>query len=69
MQIEVLVEIPKGSRNRYEFDPVQEKIRLDRILPSSLQYPSDYGFVQQTEAENGEALVSRRRNVYTKTPP
>ena len=56
MQIEVLVEIPKGSRNRYEFDPVHGRIRLDRMLPSSLQYPSDYGFVPETLAENGEAL-------------
>ena len=56
MQIEVLVEIPKGSRNRYRFDPEHARIRLDRMLPASLQYPSDYGFLPETMTENGEAL-------------
>ncbi|HVH94036.1 MAG TPA: inorganic diphosphatase, partial [Nocardioidaceae bacterium] len=45
MDVDVVVEIPKGSRNKYEFDERLGRIRLDRMLFSSTGYPSDYGFV------------------------
>lgn len=54
--IEVLVEIPKGSRNKYEFDERTGTFRLDRVLYSSVHYPTDYGFVPQTRAEDGDHL-------------
>ena len=54
--LEVLVEIPQGSRNKYEYDHERGAIRLDRTLFSSVHYPCDYGFVPETLAEDGDAL-------------
>ncbi len=54
--VEVFVEIPKGSRNKYEFDHEQNVIRLDRRLFSASSYPGDYGFVPETLAEDGDPL-------------
>ncbi len=54
--IEVIIEIPKGSRNKYEFDHKRKVFKLDRMLFSSMHYPSDYGFIPETLAEDGDAL-------------
>jgi inorganic pyrophosphatase len=54
--IEVIVEIPSGSRNKYEFDHARHRFVLDRILYSSVHYPCDYGFVDGTLAEDGDPL-------------
>src|ERR1035437_1087167 len=54
--LEVVVEIPKGSRNKYEMDHRTHRIRLDRVLHSSVHYPTDYGFVPDTLAEDGDPL-------------
>lgn len=54
--IEVLVEIPRGSRNKYEYDKARGVFVLDRVLFSSIHYPTDYGFVVDTLAEDGDAL-------------
>jgi len=54
--VEVLVEVPKGSRNKYEWDPDSERIKLDRVLYSSVHYPADYGFVRDTMAEDGDEV-------------
>jgi inorganic pyrophosphatase len=51
-----IVEIPKGSRNKYEFDHETERIRLDRFLFSSVVYPTDYGFVPDTLSLDGDPL-------------
>lgn len=56
MTIEVVIEIPKGSRNKYEFDHKRKVFKLDRMLFSSMHYPSDYGFIPETLAEDGDAL-------------
>ena len=50
------VEIPKGSRNKYEFDEELDAIVLDRFLFSSMVYPTDYGFIPKTHAEDGDPL-------------
>jgi inorganic pyrophosphatase len=50
------VEIPKGSRNKYEWDPELGGIKLDRLLFSSIVYPTDYGFIPDTLAEDGDEL-------------
>ena len=50
MVFEVLIEIPKGSRNKYEFDKKRRLIKLDRMLFSSVHYPSDYGYFPETLA-------------------
>ncbi|MFO7916920.1 MAG: inorganic diphosphatase [Anaerolineae bacterium] len=55
-QIEVIVEIPRGSRNKYEYDHQRHAIYLDRVLYSSVHYPTDYGFVPGTEAADGDPL-------------
>src|SRR3954470_13183953 len=51
-----LVEIPKGSRNKYEYDHDLGGIKLDRFLFSSMVYPTDYGFIPDTLAEDGDPL-------------
>ena len=56
MDIEVVVEIPKGSRNKYEVDHDTGEIFLDRTLFTATQYPADYGFVPETLAEDGDPL-------------
>lgn len=56
LSIEVIIEIPKGSRNKYEFDHKRQVFKLDRMLFSSMHYPSDYGFIPETLAEDGDAL-------------
>ena len=53
---DVLIEIPKGSRNKYEYDFVLHKIRFDRTLFSSMMYPGDYGFVPETLALDKDPL-------------
>jgi inorganic pyrophosphatase len=52
--IEVVVEIPAGSRNKYEFDEVARVIRLDRVLSSAVYYNFDYGFIEGTRADDGD---------------
>jgi inorganic pyrophosphatase len=54
--IEVVIEIPKGSRNKYEFDHERNVMVLDRRLFTATVYPSDYGFVPDTLAEDGDPL-------------
>ncbi len=54
--ISVLIEIPGGSKNKYEFDKDLQAFALDRVLYSSVQYPYDYGFVPNTLADDGDPL-------------
>ncbi|MGE5599555.1 MAG: inorganic diphosphatase, partial [Bacteroidota bacterium] len=54
--VEAFVEIPKGTQNKYEYDPERGIFRLDRVLYSPLHYPADYGFVPETLAEDGDPL-------------
>jgi inorganic pyrophosphatase len=50
------IEIPRGSRNKYEYDEESGTFMLDRVLYSSVHYPTDYGFVPDTLAEDGDHL-------------
>src|SRR4051812_7109696 len=50
------VEIPKGSRNKYEYDEELDAIVLDRFLFSSMVYPTDYGYIPKTHGEDGDPL-------------
>jgi inorganic pyrophosphatase len=54
--IEALIEIPSGSRNKYEYDHERGIFRLDRVLYSSVHYPTDYGFIPDTLADDGDPL-------------
>ncbi|TMD02654.1 MAG: inorganic diphosphatase [Chloroflexi bacterium] len=56
MRVEVVVEVPKGSRNKYEMDHETGAIWLDRELFTATRYPADYGFVPHTLAEDGDPL-------------
>ena len=54
--VDVFIEIPKGSRTKYELDKKTGRIRLDRVLFSSVHYPADYGFVTDTLGGDGDPL-------------
>jgi inorganic pyrophosphatase len=54
--VKCVVEIPKGSRNKYERDPDSGEIRLDRFLSASVVYPTDYGYVPGTLGADGDPL-------------
>jgi inorganic pyrophosphatase len=56
MEFDVTVEIPKGHRNKYEVDHRTGRIRLDRTLFTSTQYPADYGFIEDTLGQDGDPL-------------
>ncbi len=56
VEFEVIIEIPKGQRNKYEMDHETGRIRLDRMLFTSTRYPADYGFIENTLADDGDPL-------------
>jgi inorganic pyrophosphatase len=56
VDVEVVIEIPKGQRNKYEVDHETGRIRLDRMLFTSTRYPADYGFIEDTLAGDGDPL-------------
>ena len=55
-EVVILVEIPSGSRNKYEVDHESGNIVLDRILFTSTRYPADYGFIEGAQGEDGDPL-------------
>jgi inorganic pyrophosphatase len=66
----VIVEIPKGSTNKYELDKETGLLRLDRALHSAVYYPADYGFIPRTYCDDGDpldALVLGQEPVYPLT--
>ncbi len=56
VELHCVVEIPKGSRNKYEYDPELGGIKLDRFISASVVYPTDYGYVPETLAPDGDPL-------------
>jgi inorganic pyrophosphatase len=56
MDVSVVIEIPKGSRNKYEIDHATGRVWLDRLLFTATVYPQDYGFVEGTLSEDGDPL-------------
>ena len=56
LDFDVTIEIPAGSRNKYEMDHVTGRIRLDRMLFTSTRYPHDYGFIDNTLGQDGDPL-------------
>jgi inorganic pyrophosphatase len=66
----VVIEIPKGSKNKYELDKETGLLRLDRVLYSAVYYPADYGFIPRTYCDDGDpldALVLGQEPVYPLT--
>src|SRR5215475_11341429 len=51
-----VIEIPKGSKNKYELDKETGLLRLDRVLYSAVYYPADYGFIPRTFCDDGDPL-------------
>ena len=64
--VEARIEIPMGSRNKYEVDEKTGRIKLDRVLYSSVYYPAEYGFVEDTRYLDGDPLDIL---VFTSAPP
>jgi len=56
VEFDVTIEIPRGSRNKYEVDHVTGRIKLDRMLFTATRYPADYGFIEGTLGEDGDPL-------------
>lgn len=56
LTFDVTIEIPRGTKNKYELDHQTGRIRLDRTLFTSTQYPYDYGFIEGTLGEDGDPL-------------
>jgi inorganic pyrophosphatase len=56
VQFDVIIEIPKGQRNKYQIDHESGQIYLDRYLYTSMVYPADYGFIEDTLGEDGDPL-------------
>lgn len=56
MTFPVMIEIPKGSRNKYEYDKEKGLLKFDRMLFSAVHYPSDYGYILNTLARDGDPL-------------
>ncbi len=54
--VDVIVEVPKGCRNKYEYDPASGRIKLSRVLFSAVHYPADYGYIPGTLAEDGDEV-------------
>jgi inorganic pyrophosphatase len=56
VEFDVLIEVPRGSRNKYEVDHVTGRMRLDRTLFTATQYPADYGYIEDTLGEDDDPL-------------
>ena len=54
--VQVIIETPKGSRNKYSFDPEQKVFQLKRVLPAGMNFPYDFGFIPSTLAEDGDPV-------------
>ena len=54
--IKIVIETPKGSRNKYAFDPEERTFTLKKVLPCGMSFPYDFGFVPSTEADDGDPV-------------
>lgn len=52
--VQVVIETPKGSRNKYAFDDEQKVFQLKKVLPAGMAFPYDFGFIPRTKAEDGD---------------
>ena len=53
---EAIIEIPMGTKNKYEIDKINDRIKLDRVLYSPMTYPAEYGYIEETLAEDNDPL-------------
>ncbi len=54
--VEAIIEIPMGTKNKYEIDKERNRIKLDRVLYSQMTYPAEYGYIENTLAEDDDPL-------------
>ena len=54
--LDVIIETPKGSRNKLKYEPENRKFKLSKIMPEGMMFPYDFGFVPGTKAEDGDPL-------------
>jgi inorganic pyrophosphatase len=54
--LQVVIETPKGSRNKFAFDPDQHIFQLKKVLPVGMKFPYDFGFIPSTQAEDGDPI-------------
>ncbi len=54
--LRVVIETPKGSRNKYAFDPKEKVFELKKVLPAGMDFPYDFGFVPSTKADDGDPV-------------
>jgi inorganic pyrophosphatase len=54
--VQVVIETPKGSRNKYKFEPSLRSFKLNRVLPDGMVFPYDFGFVPSTQADDGDPI-------------
>ena len=66
--VNMVIEVPRGSGNKYEYDPELGVIKLDRVLPGAQFYPGDYGFIPSTLAEDGDPLDGLVLSTYPLLP-
>lgn len=55
-QLEVVIETPKGSRNKFKFDSASERFKLSKVMPEGMVFPYDFGYAPSTKAEDGDPL-------------
>jgi inorganic pyrophosphatase len=56
LQLQVIVETPRGSRNKIKYEPSEERFKLSKVMPEGMVFPYDFGFVPATKAEDGDPL-------------
>jgi inorganic pyrophosphatase len=54
--VQVVIETPRGSRNKVKYDPASHKFKLSKVLPEGMMFPYDFGFVPSTKAEDGDPI-------------
>jgi inorganic pyrophosphatase len=54
--IEVVIETPKGSRNKFKYDPISHRFKLSKVLPEGMVFPHDFGFVPNTKGPDGDPI-------------
>lgn len=55
-RLQAVIEAPRGSRNKYKYDPESGQMRLDKVLPPGMSFPLDFGFIPSTKGEDGDPL-------------
>jgi inorganic pyrophosphatase len=55
-KVDIVIETPKGSQNKYKYDPKKKIFKLNKVLPSGFTFPYDFGFIPDTKGDDGDPL-------------